>query len=147
MCIRDSPAGSPMQDLIPGPRDHDLCRRQTLNHRATQAPRSRGISQHPWGQSARTSAHSSIPSTPEVQISYMQVLKDCLESSGSDLHTCRIPWAASIRGIFKPMLICFWEQEAYYSTPGWLGFSNRSVSSEHQWLVACGTSGSVQGTC
>ena len=26
------PAGSLMQDLIPGPRDHDLSWRQTLNH-------------------------------------------------------------------------------------------------------------------
>ena len=29
-------AGGPMQDLIPGPRDHDLSPRQTLNHWATQ---------------------------------------------------------------------------------------------------------------
>ena len=26
------PAGSPMRDSIPGPRDHDLSGRQTLNH-------------------------------------------------------------------------------------------------------------------
>ena len=25
-------AGSPMRDAIPGPRDHDLSRRQMLNH-------------------------------------------------------------------------------------------------------------------
>ena len=30
------PLGSPMQDSIPGPWDHDLSRRQKLNHRATQ---------------------------------------------------------------------------------------------------------------
>ena len=32
------PAGSPMQDSIPGPRDHALSWRQTLNRWATQAP-------------------------------------------------------------------------------------------------------------
>ena len=32
------PAGSLMQDSIPGPRDHDLSWRQTLNHWATQVP-------------------------------------------------------------------------------------------------------------
>ena len=26
------PVGSPMQDSIPGPQDHDLSQRQTLNH-------------------------------------------------------------------------------------------------------------------
>ena len=31
------PAGSPMQDLIQGPRDHDLSQRQMLNHSVTQA--------------------------------------------------------------------------------------------------------------
>ena len=31
-------AGSPMRDSIPGPRDHDLSQRQTLNHWATQVP-------------------------------------------------------------------------------------------------------------
>ena len=30
------PAGSLMRDSIPGPWDHDLKQRQTLNHRATQ---------------------------------------------------------------------------------------------------------------
>ena len=30
-------AGSPMWDLIPGPRDHALSQRQSLKHRATQA--------------------------------------------------------------------------------------------------------------
>ena len=32
------PAGSLMQDSIPGLRDHNLSLRQTLNHRATQVP-------------------------------------------------------------------------------------------------------------
>ena len=32
------PAGNLMWDLIPGPWDHDLSQRQTLNHWATQAP-------------------------------------------------------------------------------------------------------------
>ena len=32
------PAGSPMRDSIPGPRDHDLSQRQMLNHWATQVP-------------------------------------------------------------------------------------------------------------
>ena len=32
------PAGSPVQDSIPGACDHDLTQRQTLNHWATQAP-------------------------------------------------------------------------------------------------------------
>ena len=32
------PAGSPMRNLIPGPRDHALSRRQMLNHRASQVP-------------------------------------------------------------------------------------------------------------
>ena len=32
------PLGSPMWDLIPGPGDHDLSWRQTLNHLATQVP-------------------------------------------------------------------------------------------------------------
>ena len=32
------PEGSLMQDSIPGPRDHDLSQRQTLNHWATQVP-------------------------------------------------------------------------------------------------------------
>ena len=31
------PEGSPMWDLIPGPSDHDLSQRQTLNHWAPQA--------------------------------------------------------------------------------------------------------------
>ena len=32
------PAGNLMWDSIPGPCDHDLSRRQTLNHGATQVP-------------------------------------------------------------------------------------------------------------
>ena len=32
------PAGSPMWDSIPGPRDHALSQRQMLHHWATQAP-------------------------------------------------------------------------------------------------------------
>ena len=31
------PAGSPMWDSIPAPRDHDLSQKQMLNHGATQA--------------------------------------------------------------------------------------------------------------
>ena len=31
-------AGSLMQDPVPGPQDHDLSPRQTLNHGATQMP-------------------------------------------------------------------------------------------------------------
>ena len=29
---KQAPVGSPMWDSIPGPRDHDLSRSQTLNH-------------------------------------------------------------------------------------------------------------------
>ena len=32
------PAGGPMHDSIPGPRDHNLSQRQMLNHSVTQAP-------------------------------------------------------------------------------------------------------------
>ena len=32
------PAEGPMWDLIPGPQDHPLSRRQMFNHRATQVP-------------------------------------------------------------------------------------------------------------
>ena len=34
------PTGSPMWDLIPGPRDHTLSPRQMFNHRTTQVPQS-----------------------------------------------------------------------------------------------------------
>ena len=37
------PAGTLMQDWIPGPQDHDLSQRQVLNHWATQVPQGNGI--------------------------------------------------------------------------------------------------------
>ena len=36
---KQAPVGSPMQDLIPGPRGHALSQRQLLNHWDTQVPR------------------------------------------------------------------------------------------------------------
>ena len=40
--------GSPMRDSIPGPRDHDLRQRQTLNHCVTQRPKEGTCCEEYW---------------------------------------------------------------------------------------------------
>ena len=51
------PAGSPMQDLTPGPRDHDLSQTQTLKHWATQAPTLSAFLKAKWPNIHNTSWH------------------------------------------------------------------------------------------
>ena len=63
------PVTSPMWDLIPGPWDHDLSLRQTLNHWATQEPQELSIQE----QTACVFEHASDPpQSPWSSISLCQ---------------------------------------------------------------------------